>query len=331
MERYITPFVTDAEIVRAVPDEASISIDTLPFPVLHFTPKGLARGILICGSSSRTRLLIERIYGSVQELDTGSASNRGPILLIKEGDHAPSFVVDRANMVMAISGPIVTVAQLKISLRYLTACTALRETTLLTPVHGCLISRNGLTLLISGSSGSGKSWMSKNFVKRGSKLLVDDWALYDPISQLCIREDEWPVVRRGADPPPTFPPWTIIECFNGDPLSPQSRYIALDSEMDTVHNESIRVTHLLILDDPYALNIELRQQRNIGFAMQQMHPRFTDEALNILGPIDSETLAARLDMFGASLDSRRLIGYRTSAAHYQQAISLISAWIEFYE
>jgi hypothetical protein len=328
MDRLIAPVTTTADMVRAEPDEAELRTHQLPSPVAYFKPRGIRGEISICGGSSRTRHLIESIYGSVRESKVHAAPIQAPTLLITEGDYLPRFTVDRVSEIISISGPIITVAQLKISIRYLTACAALRKTTSLTPIHGCLVSRDFSNLLVCGPSGIGKTRMSEDLVKEAGSLFVEDWALYDTVSRLCMFEDERRMLRRGGDPPPTFPPWMLIEKFNGDPRSTQSRYLLLYPEAEANVPHDVRVTHLLILDDPYAAKVALSPQDNVGILMEDAQPRFTDEALSILGMPESGILRERLNVFSSTLDSRRLIGHRTSAAHYQQSLSLVNSWID---
>jgi hypothetical protein len=327
MENRITPFVTNEDMVRPVPDAGKINLDGLPNLSATLIPGGVAGWIRIHGGSPRTRLLIERIYGPLQWCDSGQPAVRAATLLIREGDYPPSFVVDRADMIIQISGPVVSVAQLKISVRYLTARLALDQHTSLVPIHGCLVVLDGASLLVCGSSGTGKSWMSADLVAQGGIRLVDDWALYDSSSGRCMAEDESNVIRRGGDPLPAFPPWMLIEEFNGDPRSPQSRYISLPSRAETVRGDPVGLTHMLILDEPDRANASLCDISNVGDAIYHMQPRFTDEALDILGQDESRVLIERLNVLGATLSVRRLIGYRASADHYQQALSLVNDWI----
>jgi hypothetical protein len=315
-------------MVRAVPEGETLPTGELPSPITLLRPHGLPIGILVCGASARSQRLIRRIYGGVLEEHPDIAGGDLPTVLIREGHHPPRFSVDRPNARISISGPIVTVAQLKISTRYLTASTALRCTSALVPVHGTLVAFEDRALLICGSSGAGKSRLAEDLARQGGTCIVDDWTLYDSASRKSLPESELRTLMRGSDSPPTSPTWKIIESFEGDPRSPQSRYVRDNSDARTARDESARVTHLLILEEPDSPTIELKQESHAGSLLQHMKPQFSDEALDILRAPETGTLVDRMNKFGQAVHSMRLTGHRASPEQYRAALALISRWLK---
>lgn len=323
----ISPITTCAEMVRAVPDGETPPTGELPSPITMLRPHGLPVGILICGASARSQSLIRRVYGGVVEKNLDIAGGDLPTVLISEGEYAPRFSVDRSRVRVSISGPAVTVAQLKISIRYLTASAALRCTAALVPIHGTLVAFEDRALLICGSSGVGKSRLAGDLVKEGATCIVDDWTLYDSASRKSLPESELRTLRRGSDNPPASPAWKIIESFEGDPRSPQSRYVRNDSAVRAARDESARVTHLLLLEDSHSPTIQLKHESHAGSLLRHMKPQFADEALDILRAPETRILVERMNKFGHAVHSTCLTGHRASPERYRAALALVIRWL----
>lgn len=289
----------------------------------RITIEGVSHAIQVVGGDERTESLLALLYTSY-ERSAQVAHIDSPALIFDLSATERAFRVDRDRQRVLIQGPYASVSQVKIAIRLLVAFLALRNSTgRLAPLHAVVLELPNAMLAVLGASKVGKSFLSSRLAASSSgRVVVADWTLFD--AGRVVPEFERATLRRGTDRGPLD---SAIELFEGEESSPESRFVSFGTSRTKPIRIANSVTHAILLTRPFD-HYEFSRQSVSGLDLLELEPRFSDEALALLGTGDSDRLVDRYDQLFLSMKTATTAGFRSSDANFALLGSDLESWLD---